>query len=251
MGGSDFAYAGMEYLTKQRGLTEETIETREIGICPPDATLPSQIQTLGDEEREWSNYSRHILGRIIVPIHDEFGHIVGFATRSIYPDGTTWWNTPFPKSKHLFLLGKSKKSVFESGKIYLVEGYMDAILLQQCGITNAVAVMGTNLSLRQIGLIVRYCHSVCCCYDTDNNFSGQKAQIKTMMALNRFKVIFEDLSVISGIESGVDPDEFVLKNGKDAFLEKEKILEPKDFKKMERVLKKIKEDAKSLKVATL
>ena len=199
MDGTDFSLQGMKYLLNKRGLTLETIKERMIGICHHDTDLPEPIKHLGEEHlapEERRDFSYFILGRIIVPIHDEFGKIVAFGTRSInHDDGTTWWNTPFPKSNHLFLLGKSKKSIFESNKVYLVEGYMDAIVLQQCGIHNAVAVMGTNLSLRQMGLMARYCSNICFCFDVDKNSSGQKAQKRSIMAVNRFK-IFDELSVI-------------------------------------------------------
>ena len=233
MDGTDFSLQGMKYLLNKRGLTLETIKERMIGICHHDTDLPEPIKHLGEEHlapEERRDFSYFILGRIIVPIHDEFGKIVAFGTRSInHDDGTTWWNTPFPKSNHLFLLGKSKKSIFESNKVYLVEGYMDAIVLQQCGIHNAVAVMGTNLSLRQMGLMARYCSNICFCFDVDKNSSGQKAQKRSIMAVNRFK-IFDELSVITGLTEGEDPDQFVLKNGKDAFFSKEKILDEKDIR---------------------
>lgn len=235
--GTDFALQGIEYLTQKRGLLEETIKARLLGICHEDFELPDSIRYYGqlEDDEEKRDFSKFILGRIIVPIHDEFGYVVAFATRSIRDDGTTWWNTPFPKSNHLFLLGKSKRKIFESNKVYLVEGYMDAIVLQQCGIENAVAVMGTNLSLRQIGLLSRYCSNVCFSFDVDKNSSGQKAQKKSIIEINRFK-IFDELSIICGLPEGVDPDEFILKYGKNQFLSGEKILEEKEIRLMSKSL---------------
>lgn len=237
--GTDFSLQGLDYLTNKRGLTKETIDSRLIGICPPDSKLPQTIRNYGEvevEEEDRRDFSRYILGRIIVPIHDEFGHVVAFATRSINPDdGTSWWNTPFTKSNHLFLLGKSKKSIYEQNKVYLVEGYMDALVLQQCGITNTIAVMGTNISLRQMGLLARYCSNICFSFDVDNNSSGQKAQKRLVVAINRFK-IFDELSIIGGLPEGVDPDEFVLKHGKDVFLSNEKLLDEKDIREMSKSL---------------
>lgn len=246
MDGTDLSLSAMRYLTEKRGLTIETVEQRLIGFCPPRFDLPDPIKHYGEEDeidkRDFSkvdkrDFSKFILGRIIVPIHDEFGIVVAFATRSINPqDGTTWWNTPFAKSSHLYLLGKSKKSIFDSNKIYLVEGYMDAIVLQQYGITNAVAVMGTNLTIRQVGLMARYCSNICFCFDVDKNSSGQKAQKKSIIGANRFK-IFDELSIVGGMPEGVDPDEFIMKNGKEAFLMNEKILDDKDIRLMSKSLK--------------
>lgn len=238
MDGTDFSLSAMRYLTEKRGLTVETVKQRLIGFCPPRFDLPDPIRHYGEEdEDDKRDFSRFILGRIIVPIHDEFGRVVAFATRSTNPlDGTTWWNTPFAKSNHLYLLGKSKKSIFDSNKIYLVEGYMDAIVLQQYGITNAVAVMGTNLTLRQVGLMARYCSNICFCFDVDKNSSGQKAQKKSITGINRFK-IFDELSIIGDMPEGVDPDEFIMKNGKEAFLRNEKILDDKDIRLISKSLK--------------
>ncbi|MFA5314042.1 MAG: toprim domain-containing protein, partial [Methanomassiliicoccales archaeon] len=195
--------------------------------------IPSVIKSFG-KENEDSQYdmSYYIKGRIILPIYSEFGELVAFATRkpSASP-GNSWWNLPFKKSHYVFLLDKTRKYIFDSNKVYIVEGYMDAILLQQAGIRNVVSIMGTALTLRKIGLIARYCNNVCICMDADKNNAGQIAQSSSVCLFR--KVDFcESISVIDGLPVGVDPDEYVIENGTDKFLAMEKTLTQAEIRKI-------------------
>ena len=137
--------------------------------------------------------------------------------------GNTWWNCPFKKGHHLFLLDKARKDIYSNNKIYLVEGYIDALVLSQEGLNNVVGLMGVTISSRKLGLIVRYCNNICLCMDVDKNQAGQKAQDKAICTLDKFDIC-ESISILDNMPVGKDPDEFVLENGLKGFLNKERIL---------------------------
>lgn len=219
-----------------RGITYESIRTHSIGYCSKKENIPFEVAYYGKKNvtKDDRGYGYFMQGRIIVPVYSEFGRVVGFATRKPSSDpGDTWWNLPrpFKKGSYLFLLNKARKKVFADNKIYLVEGYIDAILLYQEGLTNVVALMGTVLSPRKIGLIARYCNNVCLCLDVDENESGQRGQSKAIYALKEADFC-ESISVISDLPVGEDPDVFVRKNGLMSLLEKEKKLSVSEINKI-------------------
>lgn len=220
-----------------RNLLEKSIISATIGYCNSNETLPESIRCFGKELRKEDGHwdlSYFIKGRIIVPIYSEFGNVVGLATRKpTHEPGNTWWNMPAPfrKGNHMFLLNVAKKSIFKKNKVYVVEGYMDALILRQYGLDNIVSLMGTAFSLRKIGLISRYCNNVCLCLDEDANQAGQKATEIAISNLKKFDFC-ENISIIKGIPEGEDPDQYVVKNGIDSLLEKEVILENSDIEKI-------------------
>ena len=116
-------------------------------------------------------------------------------------------------------------------KVYIVEGYADALMLYQAGITNVCALMGTNLTLRKLGLISRYCSKICLCLDKDENEAGQKATDDIVATLYRFNMC-DDLSIIDGMPLGTDPDEFIVQYGTDKFLELERTLPEAEIETM-------------------
>jgi len=229
-----------DYLAK-RNLQDKSILLHNIGYCDYDSKIPNEIAFYGKSEQDIDingkgGYSYFIRGRVIIPIHAEFGAIVGFATRKpSFEPGNTWWNLsrPFYKGNHLFLLDKSRKDIFENNKIYLVEGYIDAIILYQEGLKGVVGLMGTNLSPRQVGLLARYCSNICLCLDADANNSGQKAQGKAIYSLKKFD-FHESISAIEGLPIGEDPDVFVSKNGVSELLKLERTMKDAEINKIYR-----------------
>jgi DNA primase len=204
--------------------------------------LPKEIQFYGKDPDKIApsdkGYGFFIRGRMVLPIFSEFGDPVGFATRRPSSDpGNTWWNLsrPFKKGEHLFLLNKAREKIFKNNKIYLVEGYIDGILLFQEGLDSVCALMGTVLSPRKIGLIARYCNNICLCLDVDENDAGQKAQEKAIYTLSEFGFC-DSISVIDHLEVGQDPDEYVIKQGLSDFLDGERQLQDKEIK---RICKKV------------
>ncbi len=149
--------------------------------------------------------------RVMFPIIDVKGNVIGFGGRILSGDGAKYMNSPesivYDKGKNLFALNIAKKS--DRGYYILVEGYMDVISLHQAGINAAVAGCGTALTRDQAKLISK--SPVYLCYDSDE--AGQKACDR---AAQIFKEFDTKLKVIS-IPDGKDADDFVKKHGKEAF----------------------------------
>lgn len=213
--GTKEAVSALEYLKTCRGLNDEIIRDVRFGICPGDKAF---LSSFCSEKEVFAN--KKILGKIVLPIMSEFDKVAGLAARCPDPNEKGWWNTSFDKSKYIFLFNKGRKDIFHQNRAYIFEGYIDALILRQSGLMNAIAVMGTSLGHRRIGLISRYCNSICICYDNDKNRAGYMGQLKTMADLNVLG--FHEVSKIELPEKGQDPDEFVLKHGLDAFLALEK-----------------------------
>lgn len=235
LGSSDEAIAARDYLTKLRHLSLDSISNYKIGYCPSSCTLPKEISSFGEKDDEdyiKRDFSFFIKGKVIVPIYDEFSRLVAFSTRA--PNTlkeSTWWNVPFVKGSNLFLLNMARKEIFNKNKVYVVEGQMDALILYQQGIKNVVSLMGTNLSLRQIGLVTRYCSNICFCYDVDKNNAGQNAQNKSIASINKLNHL-DGVSIIRGMPEGVDPDQFVISEGIEKFLSMEVELSKDDIKRI-------------------
>lgn len=227
--------AAIAYLHEERSVTDRTITQHHIGYCHQRESVPDAIKGYGEDvkDRQW-DLSRFFQGRIIVPIYDEVGDAVGIATRVPSPDfGNVWWNlpNPFRKGQHLFLLNKSRRDIFEQNKAYIVEGYMDALILFQQGLTNVVAIMGTAMSLRQVGLLARYCDRICLCFDTDENNSGDKGKQKTISTLHQLQCC-KFLTVIDSLPMRQDPASYVQKHDIQQFTDLERIVSDQEIREI-------------------
>ena len=221
-----------KYLSN-RYVKPDTMAFHKIGYCYKKQDIPDEVKFYGKNLDNLTDkgYAYFMAGRIIVPVYSEFGIAVGLATRKPSSEpGNTWWNlpNPFKKGEHLFLLNKTRKDIFRNNKVFIVEGYMDAIILHQEGLREVVAIMGTSLSPRKIGLIARYCDNITLCLDVDANMSGQKGQDKAIYALREFD-FYDSISVIDGLPVGEDPDVFVIQHGLNDLLCKEKKLTQKEI----------------------
>ncbi len=182
-----------DYLN-ERGLTPETIEEFEIGFAPNDQDSlamylinkgydPADITRAGliGRTERGLQYDR-FRGRIMFPIHNHLGKVVGFTGRILPalsevegPQGFTpakYVNSPetpiFNKSKLLYGFWKSKSAVRESGKAYLVEGQMDFLMSYQAGIKNAVATSGTALTPDHILALRKVAEELLVSFDNDD-----------------------------------------------------------------------------------
>lgn len=155
--------------------------------------------------------------RVIFPIINTSGKVIGFGGRAVNPDDNPkYLNSPeskiFQKKNNLYGLNISRQNVGKDGFIILVEGYMDTIALYQSGVQNVAASLGTSLTENQAKLIKRYTRDVILSYDADN--AGRAAALRGLEILKK-----EDCKVrVLHVTDGKDPDEYVKKNGKTAFL---------------------------------
>ena len=143
--------------------------------------------------------------RVMFPIIDLRGNVVGFGGRVLTDEKPKYLNTSdtlvFKKSNGLFAMNFAKNSNPE--QLILVEGYMDVIALHQAGFPNAVATLGTALTSEQAKLMARYVKEVVISYDADE--AGQKAASRAIHLLREAGLLVKVLS----IEGGKDPDEFI------------------------------------------
>jgi DNA primase len=219
----------LSYL-KQRGYREDIIRKFQIGYCLEDRNAFAQsaltaqynldyLQKSGlvvvREERPLDNYR----GRIIFPVHNQTGKIIGFGARIIKNNDRApkYINTPeneiYIKSKILYGSYFARQSIDKNDECLLVEGYTDVISLHQAGIENVVASGGTSLTTDQLRLVKKYTNNLTIIYDGD--IAGIKAALRGLdMALE------ESLNVrLVLIPGNEDPDSYVNKVGANAFRE--------------------------------
>ncbi len=223
---------GRKYLAA-RGITMETIKTFHLGLAPEEwdsllkkltrqgYTAP-QLESVGliIKKKSLSGYYDRFRERVMIPIADIFGHVVGFGGRVLTSENEEtpkYLNTPetvlFNKRNLLFGLDKSNRAISSAGVAVVVEGYMDAISLFSAGITNVVATLGTAFTPEHAKLILRYARKIIFCYDSDE--AGQRATIRALPIVQQTGA---EVFVVK-IPDGKDPDEFVRKHGKEAFKE--------------------------------
>lgn len=216
---------GLRYL-RARALGDDTIRRFGLGYAPAgwDA-LTSFLRSKGYSREELIEARLASGGRkgdgcfdlfrdrVIFPIIDVRGNVVGFGGRALEDGGPKYLNSPdtavFKKSRNLFALEKAKQS--KSPSLILAEGYMDVIALHQAGFTNAVATLGTALTAEQTGLIAKYAEEVILSYDSDA--AGQKA---TRRAIGLFAQTGVRVRVLH-MEGAKDPDEFIKRFGATRF----------------------------------
>jgi DNA primase len=211
---------------RQRGLTDDTIQTFGLGYAPDQRDLLLQkarqashdlalLQKAGlvstDGTRDFFR------ARVIFPIHAMSGKIAAFAGRTLSSDKKIpkYINSPesevYVKSKTLYGMYQAKKAIRQKDECILVEGYMDVISLHQAGIKNAVASSGTSLTEGQLQLIRRNAQNLTILYDGDP--AGVQAALRGLdLALE------QDLNVrVVILPQGEDPDSYVQRVGAQAF----------------------------------
>lgn len=213
---------------KERGFREEVLQKFQIGYNPSakDALTAALLQNQFNKdllpktglvafrnEELVDNYR----GRIIFPIHNNTGKIIGFGARVIgkADKAPKYINTPenevYSKSKILYGSYFARQAIDKAKECLLVEGYTDVVSLHQAGIENVVASGGTSLTIDQLRLIKKYTNNLTIIYDGDA--AGIKAALRGL-----------DLAVEEGLDvklvlipDGEDPDSYVNKVGATAF----------------------------------
>jgi len=210
---------------KKRGLTEKTIRQFGLGLSPPgwnelterllakgipESLLISSGLSVKAKSGELVDRFR---GRIMFPIFDIRGNIVGFGGRVMDQSQPKYMNSPdtpvYNKSRELYGLNYARQS--KSKRLLIVEGYMDVISLHQAGIDYAVASLGTALTQMQAWILKKYAEEVIIGYDSDS--AGQAA---TMRGLEILEKTGCNVRVLV-IPDGKDPDEYIRNNGPEKF----------------------------------
>lgn len=217
----------MSYLTN-RGLDQKIIKQFGLGLARDEwdglINSFSQKDTKALEQvgliirrKDQSGYYDRFRNRIIFPIIDVRGKVIGFGGRVMDDSLPKYLNSPetvlFNKSKTLYGLNLAKNHIEHSDDTIIVtEGYMDVIALHNAGIQNAVATLGTALTREHGKLLDRYSKTVVICYDSDE--AGMKATLRSIEVLKGIKAKVKVLQ----LGEGLDPDEYIKKYGKTKFL---------------------------------
>jgi DNA primase len=224
---SKSANKGYDYMSG-RGLTAKTLQFFGIGYAGEDWTglvdtltkngvRKDVLLELGLAAEKNGRLYDKFRGRVIFPIINVRGKVIGFGGRIIGDGEPKYLNSPesavYQKKYNLYGLNRSKDAVIREGFAILVEGYMDCVSLYQAGVENVAASCGTALTPEQAKLLKRYAKNIVLCYDSDN--AGINAALRGIDVLREAGL---DVRVLN-VDDGKDPDEYIKKHGKDAFLD--------------------------------
>ncbi len=218
---------GYRYLS-ERALSDETMRKFGLGYAGKSgAGLIEYLKQKGFEDKliieaGLGNYNERtgllsqFWNRVMYPIQDIRGKVIGFGGRVMGDGEPKYLNSPetpiFDKRRNLYGLNFARTA--RSGNIILCEGYMDVIAMHQAGFTQAVASLGTAFTAEQAMLLKRYTDNVLLAYDSDG--AGVKAALRGIGILRDAGLSGK----IINMHPCKDPDEFIKKNGRDAFQER-------------------------------
>ena len=217
-----------DYLLKDRGLKQETIDQLQIGWAPPsrdalrqrllkEGFTPLQLVTSGlvtrrDDGTELDRFRN----RLMIPIARDTGTVIAFGGRALEPDQQPkYLNSPetpiYTKSRTLYGLNLTKGVLRKGNFALIVEGYFDFAQVHQAGGFPVIATCGTALTSQQAQILRRFAAKAVLCYDADR--AGQTAAERSseLLVSEGF-----DVNVVQ-LPGGEDPDTFIQKQGRDAF----------------------------------
>jgi DNA primase len=221
-----------DYL-KRRGIDAATAERFGLGLAPDNRTALKRAlgNKLGEdklvetgmliqpEEGEKDSYDR-FRGRLMIPIRDPRGRVIGFGGRILGPGEPKYLNSPqtvlFDKGRTLYNLDRAGPASRTAKRLIVVEGYMDVIALDRTGIAEVVAPNGTALTEGQLERLWRLDPSPILCFDGDS--AGKKAAIRA--ATRALPLLRPDRTLrFVELPAGQDPDDVVKSGGRAAFEE--------------------------------
>src|SRR6267378_5401511 len=218
-----------DYLAK-RGVSEDAVKLFRLGYAPDlwddtvnwarskayEAGLVEKAGLILKRESAEGHYDR-FRGRLMFPICDEQGRVIGFSGRILTGDekAAKYVNSPetpiFLKSKVFFGLDKSKRALLDAEYAIVCEGQLDLIACFMAGVQNVVAPQGTALTADHTRILKRYVEEVVLCFDADD--AGQNAAVRSLDSL-----LASGLAVrVAVVPSPHDPDSFIKASGAEAF----------------------------------
>jgi len=223
--------AALSYLRQDRGLQPATIEAFELGFAPDrwdgllqhlqqvEGIAPTLLEAAGlvVPRRGGDGFYDRFRHRLMVPIKDRQGRVIGFGGRSLDGSEPKYLNSPetelFEKGKHLFGLDKAADPIRRQDRAVVVEGYFDVIALHAAGISNAVAALGTALSSQQITQLCRCCDSKRLILNFDADGAGVRAAQRAIGEVEQLALQGQlELRVLQ-LPAGKDPDEYLKAHG--------------------------------------
>ena len=221
------AQGARDYLA-ERGVSDEAVKRFRMGFAPDkwDDTLnwakskkhePNLLEKGGLVISGDKGHYDRFRGRLIFPICDEQGRVIGFSGRVLGADqkGGKYINSPetpiFSKSRVIYGLDKAKRPILDAKSVIVCEGQLDIIACHLAGIENAVAPQGTALTADHARILKRYAEEVVLCFDSDT--AGQQAALRSLDDL-----LASGLAIrVAVIPQPHDPDSFIRENGAEAF----------------------------------
>jgi DNA primase len=214
-----------EYILKKRQFTKDTVLAFRLGYSPEsprgltDFLLKkkfneAELKAAGVSVERRGGLVDMFRGRIMVPLCDPFGKVIGFTARLLKdaPSAPKYINTPatalYDKSRHIYGLHLAKKAIQKEKNTVLVEGNLDVIASHQAGVANVVATAGTALTEMQLKSLSRLAPDVRLAFDQDK--AGVAAAERAIPIAGKVSV---DLSIVT-IPSGKDPDDLIKQDPK-------------------------------------
>jgi DNA primase len=213
---------------KSRGLTGEVAARFGIGYAPDawqslaapfpkydDPALEAAgLVIKGDGDKRYDRFR----DRVMFPIHDTRGRVIGFGGRVLGDGEPKYLNSPetavFSKGRELYGLFLARNAIRDAGKVVVVEGYMDVVALAQHGVGYAVATLGTSTTPTHAQKLFRLTDTVVFCFDGDN--AGRKAAWRALE--NTLPELRDGKNALFlFLPDGEDPDDYVRRRGKAAF----------------------------------
>ncbi len=215
-----------EYV-RSRGITDESVENFRLGLAPDSwdwlissSTRPDSIQLMERlglilPRKEGDGYYDRFRSRLIFPITDGQGRVVGFGGRALDDGEPKYLNSPdsplFSKTNNLYGLDTAKVEASKTGAMMIMEGYTDVIMARQAGFANAVATLGTALTERHVQILKRFVERVIMVFDSDE--AGRKASQRGIDLVLRGELEVR----VAQMPSGMDPCDFIRSKGREEF----------------------------------
>lgn len=209
-----------------RGLGEEILQRFQVGYAPGSwdhllrfaraaGFTDEELRTVGLTRESDGRTSDYFRGRIIFPLRDARGRVIGFGARATREDQRPKYiNTPegplYHKGRHLYGLDLARAHATRAGQVLVCEGYTDVLALHQAGVQTAVGLMGTALTDEQLGQLARLARRALLCLDGDR--AGEDAMTRAAAAAARYSL---ELQVVP-LPNGSDPAQLAQTGGADA-----------------------------------
>ncbi|MCX7156350.1 MAG: DNA primase [Rhodocyclales bacterium] len=218
----------VEYL-KNRGLTGEIAAKFALGYAPdgwqglqqvfPDYNDPALVECglviVNEQGRRYDRFR----DRVMFPILDQRGNVIGFGGRVIGEGEPKYLNSPetplFEKGRELYGLPQARKAIQEEDTVLVVEGYMDVVGLVQSGVENVVATLGTAATDANVQKLLKQASRVVFCFDRDS--AGDRAAWRAMEVSLGHLADNKTVEILQ-MPGNQDPDEFIREHGKEAFV---------------------------------
>ncbi|KAM3101925.1 DNA primase [Phormidesmis sp. 146-20] len=219
--------SAIAYLKNDRQLSVETIQQFQLGFAPAGwetlygylveqkhypVALVEQAGLIVPRKTGDGYYDR-FRNRLMIPIHDLQGRVIGFGGRTLTDEQPKYLNSPetelFDKGKTLYGLDKARATIAKKDQAAIVEGYFDVIALHAAGITNTVASLGTALSIDQVRQLLRYTESKRIVFNFDADRAGVQAAERAIGEVAKLAYQGEVQLRVLNIPDGKDADDFL------------------------------------------